>query len=122
MLSAEDREVLLTRCVCGHSINDHGSLVPCWLCEDEGGVCALSFESLLAERVGRIVARSVSAALNEAADRVSALNASGWRAESDHDCDGTEEVCAARCPIQVQVQVSPDEIRAAILTTRVASI
>lgn len=72
MLSAEDREVLLTRCVCGHSINDHGSLVPCWLCEDEGGVCALSFESLLAERVGRIVGRSVTAALNEAADAIDA--------------------------------------------------
>lgn len=42
------------------------------------------------------------------------LNVSGWRAESAHGCDGTEEGCMATCPIQVQVEVSSTEIAAAI--------
>jgi hypothetical protein len=55
-LSGGERYVLLTPCRCGHSINDHGSLIACWLCEEDGGDCSASFESLLVERVAVIVA------------------------------------------------------------------
>jgi hypothetical protein len=56
-LSDGERAVLLTPCGCGHSINDHGSLIACWRCEDDGsGDCSASFESLLVERVAVIVA------------------------------------------------------------------
>lgn len=58
-LTDADREVLLQPCACGHSINDHGSLVACWRCEDDGGECAVTFEALLVERMGVIVAGRV---------------------------------------------------------------
>jgi hypothetical protein len=54
-LSDAERAILLAPCACGHTINDHGSMIPCWLCEDEGGSCAVTFEALLCERVARIV-------------------------------------------------------------------
>lgn len=43
------------------------------------------------------------------------LNVAGWRTERAHDCDGTEEVCAQRCPVYMQVPIDPDEIVDAIL-------
>lgn len=56
-LTTAERAILLQPCECGHSINDHGSAVTCWMCSDEGREdCAHRFEALLCERVGRIVA------------------------------------------------------------------
>ena len=54
-LTDADREVLLQPCACGHSINDHGSVVACWRCEDDGDECAVTFEALLVERIETIV-------------------------------------------------------------------
>lgn len=58
-------------------------------------------------------------------DRITAvladLNVSGWRVESEHGCDGTEEVCMVTCPVPVQVEVSPQEIAAAVLNALGAS-
>lgn len=54
-LTSTERATLLEPCVCGHSINDHGSLIPCWTCEDEGRSCELYFEELLCARVAVIV-------------------------------------------------------------------
>lgn len=67
-LTDEDRQALLTPCDCGHTINDHGSLIACWRCEDEGGDCSTPFEALLAARLEGIVARGAERALREAAD------------------------------------------------------
>lgn len=55
-LTDTERAILLAPCGCGHTINDHGSLVACWLCEEDGGECSTTFEDLLVERVGVIVA------------------------------------------------------------------
>lgn len=60
-LSDAERTLLLTPCKCGHTLNDHGTLVECWRCEDEGAQCAVTFEDLLVERVGRMVAGRVEA-------------------------------------------------------------
>lgn len=62
-LTAEEREALLKPCVCGHTINDHGSLIPCWLCAEDEGECAVDFEALLCVQMAEIVAARVSAAL-----------------------------------------------------------
>lgn len=69
-LSDDERKSLLVPCGCGHTINDHGGLTGCWTCADSGGDCVVSFEVLLAERLEQIIAARVTAALNEAADRV----------------------------------------------------
>jgi hypothetical protein len=50
-----------------------------------------------------------------ARERLAAMNVDGWRLESAHGCDGTEEGCAATCPVPIQIQVSPDEIIDAVL-------
>lgn len=72
-LTDEDREALLTPCACGHTINDHGSLVACWRCEDEGGDCETPFEALLAARIEALLAEAraegAREALLDAADR-----------------------------------------------------
>ena len=61
-LTDDERAVLLEPCGdCGHTINDHGGLVACWRCEDEGDECATGFEALLGERVARIVDARVRA-------------------------------------------------------------
>lgn len=57
-LTEGQRETLLAPCVCGHTINDHGSLVACWLCEDEGSECSVTFEALLAERIAAMLAEA----------------------------------------------------------------
>lgn len=65
-LSADEREALLAPCVCGHTINDHGSLEACWLCGEEGDHCATNFEDLLCARVDGIVTARVRALLTDA--------------------------------------------------------
>lgn len=61
-LTDEDRAELLRPCACGHTINDHGSLAGCWMCEDEGGDCMVAFESLLLERLNVVIARDCATA------------------------------------------------------------
>lgn len=56
-LDDTERATLLEPCVCGHTINDHGSLVACWLCEEGGDRCGTDFEALLCQRVAVIVSR-----------------------------------------------------------------
>ena len=51
-LTDPQRALLLTPCGCGHTLEDHGSLTPCWRCEENGAACARDFESLLVERIG----------------------------------------------------------------------
>lgn len=66
-LTDAERTVLLEPCVCGHTINDHGTLSPCWMCDEEGeGDCSTPFEALLVERIETIVQRDAKglAALN----------------------------------------------------------
>ena len=59
-LTTTERATLLGPCVCGHTINDHGSLATCWTCPEEGkDDCRFHFEDLLVERVGLIVANRV---------------------------------------------------------------
>lgn len=67
-LTPEQRETLLVPCSCGHTLNDHGSTVACWLCEDEGKTCAVAFEALLVERTSAMLAAAKAEALREAAD------------------------------------------------------
>ena len=73
-LTDKQRERLLTPCECGHTINDHGSLVACWRCEDEGGECETPFEALLTARIEALLAEAraegAREALREAADDV----------------------------------------------------
>lgn len=64
-LTDAERETLLAPCECGHTINDHGSLVPCWMCEDDGdGECSITFEALLVERIDSIVETRVATPLD----------------------------------------------------------
>ena len=55
-LTDHERAILLAPCECGHTINDHGTLTPCWGCDEENRQCATDFEALLVERVEHIVA------------------------------------------------------------------
>ena len=87
-LTDKQRERLLTPCECGHTTNDHGSLVACWRCEDEGGDCETPFEALLTARIEALLAearaegaRAVVEAVLSAAPRLNA--------ELRHD--GTED-------------------------------
>ena len=54
-LTEAEREVLLTPCACGHTINDHGTYAACWTCEDNEGDCDTPFEALLVERIEAIL-------------------------------------------------------------------
>lgn len=65
-LTQAQRDLLLAPCDCGHTINDHGGLVECWRCEDEGDECAVTFEAILSERIARMVAEAEQRALREA--------------------------------------------------------
>lgn len=58
-LSDTERATLLAPCECGHTINDHGSAVACWLCEEDERECVVTFEDLLVARVGVIVSARV---------------------------------------------------------------
>ncbi|HET7405539.1 MAG TPA: hypothetical protein VFJ21_00180 [Mycobacteriales bacterium] len=69
-LTDKQRERLLTPCECGHTINDHGSLVACWRCEDEGGDCSTPFETLLAARIEALLAEARAEGAREAADEI----------------------------------------------------
>ncbi len=71
-LTIDERTALLAPCECGHSINDHGSTVACWSCEDEAEKCRTDFEALLVARVGEMVAARVTEALNVPETRVEA--------------------------------------------------
>lgn len=59
------RAALLPPCECGHDLDDHGGLSGCWECE-----CARRFMALMTERVERIVAARVEAAVGEVVGRV----------------------------------------------------
>lgn len=67
-LTPEQRETLLFPCACGHTLNDHGSLVACWRCEDDGDECSTSFEALLAARIATMLDEARREALRDAAD------------------------------------------------------
>lgn len=54
-LTQHQRDVLLAPCVCGHTLNDHGGYVACYLCEEDGDECGTPFEELLVERIERLV-------------------------------------------------------------------
>lgn len=72
-LLEDERTILLDPCACGHTLNDHGSLAGCWTCGDgyigDDRRCDVSCETLIAERVARIVADR-TAALAEERDRL----------------------------------------------------
>lgn len=57
-LTDPQRAMLLTTCGCGHTLEDHGSLTPCWRCEENGDACTSDFESLLVERIGWLLNRT----------------------------------------------------------------
>lgn len=83
-LTNEERDILLDPCACGHTLNDHGDLGGCWICNDEGDrECWVRCEDMFAERAARIVAARLAdaEARTEAAEakvaRVEAL-AEGW--------------------------------------------
>lgn len=63
-LNDDERSTLLIPCECGHTINDHGSLISCWICWDEGDeekVCTKSFEDLLVERIESVITSRIQA-------------------------------------------------------------
>lgn len=66
-LTETERAILLEPCTCGHTINDHGSLIACWVCGEDGGDCKTDFEDLLVERVDQIVAARLAEAAAETA-------------------------------------------------------
>ena len=57
-LTDPQRALLLTPCGCGHTLEDHGSLTPCWRCEENGAACTRDFEALLVERIGWLLNRT----------------------------------------------------------------
>jgi hypothetical protein len=77
-LAEDERAVLLTPCVCGHDLNDHGELAGCWACPEDNRECSVSFETLLTQHMATILdARSAAhdaevaaRALREAADQL----------------------------------------------------
>lgn len=87
-LTDKQRERLLTPCECGHTINDHGSLVACWRCEDEGGDCSTPFETLLVARIEALLveARAEGArAVLEAVEALGDADTDGWPVRA-HEC------------------------------------
>jgi hypothetical protein len=79
-LADTERAILLDPCECGHSINDHGSIANCWMCEEDATACALGFEALLCERIAVIVAARVSS--NEPLERRASSHADDGEANS----------------------------------------
>lgn len=60
-LAESERAVLLTPCVCGHDLNDHGELAGCWACPEDNRECSVSFETLLTQHMATILdARSAA--------------------------------------------------------------
>lgn len=57
-----ERATLLNPCDCSHTINDHGTLIGCWRCEDDGKECVIRFDDLLVTRVATIVDTRTAAA------------------------------------------------------------
>lgn len=56
-LTDEERDILLDPCACGHTLNDHGDLGGCWICnETNDRECWVRCEDMFAERAARIVA------------------------------------------------------------------
>lgn len=82
-LNEAEREALLAPCKCGHTINDHGSLVACWTCSDadEGEECDTNFEALLCERVAGLVEARLAAGERDGGlrARIEALHQKWWR-------------------------------------------